>query len=521
MWTDPSQEPADARVNPARTGESDEPVSCSEETPVPRERRKIQVGSRTAGTRSGRPPRAATEGGQAGARTQETSGTGATGDKPADQASSRGPGEADGGAIPEQPESRVPRPSRHDRLTPEMERELEMALGGASMEELLGAAPAVGAESEALEVDSRHPATVVKIHGDNVFCSLGGRNDAVASLRQFDEPPAIGTQIEVIIRSYHAEDGLYEVSVPGASVEVHDWSDLVEGAVVEARITGSNVGGLECLVNQIRGFIPASQVGMHRVDNFAEYYDQKLPCVVTEANERRRNLVLSHRAVLEREKQAERERLMEELEVGQIREGHVRSLRPFGAFIDLGGLDGLVHISQLSWERVGHPSEILQEGQKVRVKVEKIDPQTGKIGLSYRDLLDHPWDRVDEQFAVESTVKGTVTRIAKFGAFVKIAPGIEGLVHISELAHHRVVQVSSVVEEGQEIDVKVLSIDRENQRISLSLKAAHPLAESPEAEVGEEPAEEPRPDPLVKPRQEPLRGGREGSSGGERFGLHW
>ncbi len=499
------------------------PEAASERDPltVPRERRKIQVGSRA--TRSGKSVHVGRGAGGAARERLETKVPGRAAGTPADAASATDASEAVEAMLSQQPvvSAKVPRPSRRDSLTPELEQEFEAALGGASMEELLGSAPLTEEASQVLEVESRHPATVVKIHGDNIFFSLGGRNEAVASLRQFDEPPPIGSPLEVIIRSYHAEDGLYEVSVPGASVEVRDWSDLVEGAVVEARITGSNVGGLECLVNQIRGFIPASQVSLHHVDNFAEYYEQKLLCVVTEANERQRNLVLSHRAVLEREKQAERERLLEELEVGQVREGVVTSLRPFGAFVDLGGLDGLVHISQLSWDRINHPNEVLEEGQKVRVKVERIDPQTGKIGLSYRDLLEHPWDHVEEQFAVEMTVKGTVTRIAQFGAFVKLAPGVEGLVHISELAHHRVVQVNSVVEEGQEIDVKILSIDRENQRIGLSLKAAHPLPESDEGPEGEAAAEDVPRQPLVKPRKEPLRGGREGSSGGEHFGLRW
>jgi small subunit ribosomal protein S1 len=298
---------------------------------------------------------------------------------------------------------------------------------------------------------------------------------------------------------------------------------MVEGAVVEAKITGSNSGGLECTVGAIRGFIPASQVELFRVDDFEDYTDKKLQCVITEANEQRGNLVLSHRALLERERQEKREKLLEELESGQVREGIVSNLRDFGAFVDLGGVDGLIHISQLSWDRVNHPDEVLEPGQKIRVKVEKVDPQTGKISLSYRELLDHPWTDIDQKFAVGTTVKGTVTRIAQFGAFVKIASGIEGLVHVSELAHHRVVQVASVVKEGEEVEVKVLSIDPENQRISLSLKAAHPLPEAESSESGDpaEEADEPRPEPVIKPHRGPLKGGTGGGTGGEKFGLRW
>lgn len=418
------------------------------------------------------------------------------------------------------PRVKVQPPSRRDPLSPDLEEALASAMAGASMEDLVASA-SPGGSGDLLEIESRHWATVVKIHGDNVFFSLGGPSEAVASLRQFLEPPPVGAQVEVVVRSYHADDGLYEVGIPGSSVDVHDWSDLTEGAVVEARVTGSNVGGLECMVGGIRGFIPASQIEMHRVEQYGDYYDKKLPCVVTEANERKRNLVLSHRALLEREKEEDRKKLLEELEAGQVREGVVTSVRDFGAFVDLGGVDGLVHVSQLSWDRVSHPSEVLQVGQRVRVKVEKVNPETGKISLSYRDLLERPWDSAGEQFALQSVVKGTVTRIAKFGAFVKIAPGIEGLIHISELAHHRVVQVSSVVQEGEEVEVKILSIDPENQRIGLSLKAAHPLAEVGTVEPTEEDDDAPPPEPALKPHQGPLRGGMDRSSGGDKFGLQW
>jgi small subunit ribosomal protein S1 len=234
--------------------------------------------------------------------------------------------------------------------------------------------------------------------------------------------------------------------------------------------------------------------------------------------------VLSHRALVEREKEEARRKLLEELQVGDIREGTVSSLRDFGAFVDLGGIDGLVHISQLSWDRVEHPSEVLQAGQKIRVKVEKVDQQTGKIGLSYRDLLEQPWASAEERFPVDAVVRGTVTRTAAFGAFVKLAPGIEGLVHISELAHHRVVQVTNVVKEGEEVEVKVLSVDPDAQRIGLSLKDAHPMPEAQKtlpAEGEEAAPEEPPRKPVVPPRSGPLKGGTDKSSGGDQFGLKW
>jgi len=428
----------------------------------------------------------------------------------------------DAAALEDRPRTKVPPPSRRQPLSADLEQEFESAMAGASMEELVTGSPGAATVGDGIEIDSRRHAVVVKIHGDDVFFALDARNEGVASLRQFRDPPDLGMEMDVVVTGYHPEDGFYEVSVPGSSVDVQDWSDLVQGAVVEARVTGSNVGGLECMVGHIRGFIPASQIEIFRVEHYPDYYDKKLLCVVTEANERRRNLVLSHRALVEREKEEQRQKLLAELQVGDVREGTVTSVRDFGAFVDLGGLDGLIHISQLSWERVSHPSEVLQAGQKIRVKVEKVNQQTGKIGLNYRDLLDHPWHDIEERFPVDSLVKGVVTRTAKFGAFVKLAPGVEGLVHISELAHHRVVQVTNVVREGEEIEVKILAVDPESQRISLSLKDAHPLPTAEPTGVAEEEApDEPLRKPAVPATGKPLKGGTARESGGDKFGLNW
>lgn len=415
----------------------------------------------------------------------------------------------------------VPLPSADDSFSAAMEEEMVDALDDASLEQML--AGAGGAEAGApIELESRHQSTVTRINGDNVFVSLGGRCEGVASLRQFAEPPELGAEVEVIVKSYAAEDGLYEVTVPGASMAVDNWSDLVEGMVVETRITGANTGGLECKVGGLRGFIPASQIALFRVEDYGEYVDQKMLCIVTEVNPKRKNLVLSRRAVLEREKEESRQQLLESLEVGQVAEGVVRKLMAFGAFVDIGGIDGLVHISQLSWDRVNHPSEILQVGQQIRVKIEKIDKQTGKIGLSYRDLLEHPWHNLEEKFPVDSVVKGTVSRTAKFGAFVKLAPGVEGLVHISELSHGRVPNVGAVVSEGQEVEAKVLSIDTEAQRIALSMKAVlpEPKQETEEASEQEDAIKAQR-EKQAAQRNKPLKGGVGRESGGAKFGLKW
>lgn len=409
------------------------------------------------------------------------------------------------------------------RMPADLEREFNEAIGDVSLDALLsgGAGETAASVGQELEVESRVRGTVTRIHRDDVFFSLGGQHEGVASLRQFAAPPEIGAQYDVIIARHNPEDGLYELGLPGAAIEVQDWGDITPGSIVEARVTGSNAGGLECQVNNIRAFMPISQIAMYRVENLEEFHDQKFVCLVTEANPERRNLVLSRRAVLEREREQARQTLLDSLEVGQIRDGVVRRIQDFGAFVDIGGIDGLVHVSKLSWDRVQHPNEVLQENQQIKVRVEKVDKQTGKISLSYRDVFEDPWSNIQEKFPLGAVVPGVVSRIAKFGAFVKLAPGIEGLVHISELAHHRVFAVGNVVKEGQPVEVKVMSIEPEEQRIGLSLKATQaapkPAAEKPAEEQPEEPLRK----PVVPRREGPLKGGRGKSAGGDQFGLNW
>lgn len=398
-----------------------------------------------------------------------------------------------------------------------MQSEIDAAMGDVTLDDLMTVPQDTETIDEAAE-DQRRKGTVIRVEGENVFFDLGDRVEGLVPIRQFKEPPSVGETMEVVVRSLNAEDGFYELSVPGQSIDVSEWSDLTEGAVVDARITGANTGGLECMVGSIRGFIPASQVAMFRVEDFADYIGQKLPCVCTEVNQRKKNLVVSHRAVLEREREESRKKLLEEMKPGQEREGIVRSLRDFGAFVDLGGVDGMIHISQLSWERVKHPSDVLTEGQKIKVKIEKINAQTGKIGLSFRDLTEHPWNDIEQKCVVGNTMNGTVTRTAKFGAFVRLFPGVEGLIHISEMSHQHVRNVEDILREGQEIEVKIMSVDRESQRIGLSLKATLPEPEpdAPEVEATAAPDQPQRPR-----RTKPLKGGIGRGSGGESVGLNW
>ncbi|GAF80176.1 unnamed protein product, partial [marine sediment metagenome] len=239
-------------------------------------------------------------------------------------------------APPEPVKHNYPPPNVRDQLPPELEQELEAALGGESLDSIIdGSTTETGEE---LAPETKLTGTVAKIHREDIFLELGGRNQGILPLKQFEkaEPPEVGGQVEVIVSRFDAEQGLYEVSLPTAAVRVGNWDEVEEGQIVEVTITGANKGGLECQLAGIRGFIPMGQISIYRVENAEEFVDKRLSCVITEANRSRRNLVLSHRALMERERKEQREKLLAELKPGEIRDGVVRSLQDFGAFVDLG-----------------------------------------------------------------------------------------------------------------------------------------------------------------------------------------
>jgi small subunit ribosomal protein S1 len=384
-----------------------------------------------------------------------------------------------------------------------IEQELDAALGGLSDRELYGEAPARATGPAAAGEAGQKKGKVLAIHGGDVFIDVpGGRSQGVLPLAQFPEgPPGLGTQIEIHIEGYDQANGLLILTRKGAAVEA-DWASVASGMIVEARVTGTNKGGLAVDVNGIRGFMPISQIDLYRVEDTEQYVNQRLTCLVTEVSKEERNLVVSRRALLEKEREENREKLWQELAEGQIREGVVRSVRPFGAFVDLGGVDGLLHISEMSWTRVQDPNQIVQPGQGVKVVVLKLDREGRKVGLGLKQLTASPWDTAAANYPPNTVVNGKVTRLMEFGAFVELEPGLEGLVHISELATQRVRRVADVVQPGQEVKVVVLRVDPAARKISLSLKAAIP--KEPE-EAAEEEAEIPvKPS---RPRQTPLRGG--------------
>ncbi len=389
----------------------------------------------------------------------------------------------------------------------EVERELQEAMSGMSAKDIHGE-PAKAPRGKP-DPDAKPgvlKGKVLSIHDANVFVDVpGGRSQGVLPLLQFpDGPPAPGTEVEVTIERYDGANGLLLLSRKGQAQEV-DWSSVAPGMIVEALVTATNKGGLSIEVNRIRGFMPISQIDLYRVENAEQYVGQRLKCEVQEVKPDEKNLVVSRRILLEREREENREKLWAELAEGQVRQGVVRNIKEFGAFVDLGGADGLLHIGEMSWTRVKHPSEVVQLGQSVKVVVLKIDREARKLSLGLKQLQPSPWDNIIDKYPQGSRVRGKVTRIQEFGAFVELEPAVEGLIHISELSPSRVRRVADIVKVDQEVEVMVVSLDPGQRRIGLSLKAALPKAEEP-ATAEEEP-EEDLPPPKPRVRTTPLRGG--------------
>ncbi len=394
---------------------------------------------------------------------------------------------------------------RRGQLDEEIERELQEALGGANFDQLLTdpnprqrrqpAAPGT--------TPGRLKGRIISIHGQDVFVQVpGGRSQGILPIQQFTEgPPKLGDEVEVTIEG--SEDGSLILSRKGAAMQV-DWSNVANGMIVEARVVETNKGGLSVEVSGIRGFMPISQIDLYRVENAEQFVNQKLRCVVTECDPEDRNLVVSRRALLQKEREEIQEKVWASLAEGQVKDGIVRSILEFGAFVDIGGLDGLLPISQLSWGRVERVEDVVQIGQSVKVIVLKIDRDKKKVSLGLKQLSASPWDTIAERYIPGTVVKGKVTRLAEFGAFVELEPAIEGLIHISELASQRVFRARDVVQVDQEVNVVVVSVDQANRRIGLSLKQA--LAKAAPQSTDEDEDEDYTPPP-ARPHNPNLRGG--------------
>jgi small subunit ribosomal protein S1 len=348
--------------------------------------------------------------------------------------------------------------------------------------------------------------TVIGTRGRSLFIDLGGKSEGVIPLDQFEgEIPQPGSRIEVIVDRFDTSEGIQHLRLKGAAIEA-SWENLRTGVIVEARGTKAIKGGLEVDVDGIRGFMPISQIDLSRVEDAAAYVNQKFKALVTEANPREKNLVISRRELLEQERAEQREKTWASLQEGQVREGTIRSIKDFGAFVDLGGVDGLLPIGEMSWSRVQKVEDLVKTGDKVQVKVLKIDPVARKLTLGLKQLSPSPWETAEAKYPRGLMIKGKVTKLMEFGAFVELEPGIEGLIHISELSPNRVRRVADIIQPGQEVEVRILKVEPEVRRIALSLLPAKGKeAAAPEDDAADEADETP---PPPKPqRKVPLRGG--------------
>lgn len=362
--------------------------------------------------------------------------------------------------------------SGSDSFDDELQREVEEALGGMSIDEIesLAEPGAVGKDRPASA--ALRKARIDHVAGDVVFVDLGGKSPGMLSINEFDkgESVAPGTLIDIFIERFDERDGLFIVSKRKAQIE-NLWASLKPGAVVEGRVTGMNKGGLEVDIQGIRAFMPASQVDVAHVHDISIFLQQTIRAVVTQVDRADENVVISRRKQIEKERAVARDQLMTELAEGQIRSGTVRSITPYGAFVDLGGVDGLLHISDMSWSRVKDAKEVVQPGQQIEVKVLKIDREKDRISLGLKQILANPWTAVADRYQAGQQIKGRVTRLAEFGAFVEVEPGLEGLVPISEMSWvKRVRHPSEVVQEGSIIDAVVLQVDPEKRRMSLGMR---------------------------------------------------
>lgn len=358
---------------------------------------------------------------------------------------------------------------------------------------------------------------VVSIHGQDVFIDVpGGRSQGFMPLLQFDKPPQIGDEVEFNVEGYDGANGVLKLTREGSAQHVN-WSSVSVGQTVEARVTGVNKGGLSVEVNGIRGFMPMREIDIYRVENTEQFVNQRLIAMVSEVVPSERNLVVSRRALLEREREKLREKFWETVEEGQVLKGTVRGIQPFGAFVDLGGADGLLPVSELSWGRVGTPSEVVSIGQQVEVKVKRIDRAARKLSLSLKDLMASPWDTLSTRFPVGSQATAKVTRIQEFGAFAEVEPGVEGLIHISEMVLGRGGRIRDRVQEGKDVEVQILSIDKDAKRMSLSMKALEVAKQKAETEAAKAEmaaraaAEEVEEEDAPKPKKQfpfTLRGGK-------------
>lgn len=334
-----------------------------------------------------------------------------------------------------------------------------------------------------LDLNSIVEGRIVRIRDEFAIVDVGFKSEGMLPLREWEEgeePPQIGQKVKVLIEELddgpNLGDDPYSMLLLSKrkAEKILAWQEMMqtvqEGQVVTGTVIRKIKGGLLVDIG-VNVFLPASQVDIRRPADIGDYIGRVVQCEVLKIDEARRNIVVSRRSLIERQRQEDRDQLLRELEVGQVRRGVVKNIADFGAFVDLGGIDGLLHIIDMSWSRIGHPSEMVAIDQEIEVMVLNIDHEKGKIALGLKQKTPSPWENVEQRYPVGDTVRGSVVNVMSYGAFVKLEEGIEGLVHISEMSWtKRVNHPNELVNIGDEIDVVVLGIDKRKQEISLGMK---------------------------------------------------
>ncbi len=353
-------------------------------------------------------------------------------------------------------------PKPNDPRSDPLSLEVEAALEGVNLQEVDTPIRPVAAKANQRLVKG----AVVGISGDDVIVELGPRAQGVIKRSEFDEPPAIGSVFEFSMHGM--EDGLHLLSRKEAKA-LAAWNELAVGARVAARVSGQNTGGLELRIGPIAAFMPASQVGLGREDDLAQYLGRTLECEVLEIDPGKKRVLVSRRKLLEVEREAARKDAVGSLQAGQVVQGKVARVESFGAFVDIGGgVEGLLHVSNLSRKRVESTAEVVKKGDVVRVMILEIKEGGKRIGLGMKQLEADPWDDVGARVATGQTLSGKIVRLTEFGAFVELLPGVEGLLHVSQMSKERVRRPQDAVQMGQQITVRVQNVDSKQRRISLT-----------------------------------------------------
>jgi small subunit ribosomal protein S1 len=364
---------------------------------------------------------------------------------------------------------------RELELGDELDQELELAMAGAEEGEY-----SVGTST--LAVNSVLQGRVLRVDDEFVLVDVGYKSEGHIPRNEWDEgepAPQVGDIVKVLLEEFEdgqleEQRGLITLSKRKAR-RIEDWLRVMESVkendVVTGYVTRKIKGGLLVDISGVNVFLPASQVDIRRPADIGDYCGRAIQCLVLKIDEARRNIVVSRRALIEQERAERKKQLMETLEVGQVRRGIVKNIADFGAFVDLGGIDGLLHITDMSWGRIGHPSEMVSIDQEIEVQVLHIDREREKIALGMKQRTASPWAKVADKYPVGTVCKGTVVNVMSYGAFVKLEDGVEGLVHISEMSWtKRVSHPSELVKPGDDVEVVVLAINKEKQEISLGMK---------------------------------------------------